>query len=101
MLEAIDKLPGQPQECVLPAKDDSRQLTVERESQLADDFAFLAAATDDKNKIMGVSIEEHMDRRGMTVRIASNTGDLSKIQQDLEEICKILESASDPGRLRP
>lgn len=101
LLEAIEQLPGRPQECVLPAEDESRQLTVERESQLADDFAFLAATTDDKNKIMGVGIEEHIDRQGMIVRIASNTGDLSKVRRDLEQICKILENASDPGRLRP
>lgn len=89
---------GPDTECELPVDDGSHQLSVERERKLADDFAFLAATTDDTDRIMAVAIEEDADRMGMHLRVASNTGDLSNVEEGLQKIVDILRRAASPSQ---
>ena len=95
LLWALTETPGEPKECQLRASNDgARQLTVERERQLADDFAFLSATTDDTLRVMAVGLEEDLDQQGMTIRLASNTGDLTEVKEGFENIVQVLEQAA-------
>lgn len=96
LLWALAEVPGQPTENVPPAIAEQKpyQLPLEREVQLADSFAFIAAATADAFNVPAVCVEEDDDRMGMTVRLASNSGDLLLIADGLKDIATILEQAS-------
>ncbi|KAL8917940.1 MAG: hypothetical protein Q9172_005631 [Xanthocarpia lactea] len=74
--------------------DEGRQLPLDRERQLVDSFAFISASTDDMLRVMAVSIEEDPDKIGTTIRLASNTGDLSYVLQGFSSIARTLEQAS-------
>lgn len=47
--------------------------------------------------VMAVAIEEDADGNGITIRLASNTGDLSSIREALSGIAKTLEKALTRG----
>ena len=95
LLWAICEVPDLPKENVLrESSDKRRQLSLEREKQLVDYFAFISATTNDPLRIMAVCIEEDSDEKGMTIRLASNTGDLSSVIQGFREIARTLEKAS-------
>jgi len=81
--------------------DETRQLTPEREKQLADNLAFISASTDDMLRVMAVAVEEDLDKGGMTIRLASNTGDLSQIVEGFNNIAEILEMAVLRGKIEP
>lgn len=42
-------------------------------------------------RVMAVSVEEDADGSGITIRLASNTGDLSSMKEALDGIAKKLE----------
>lgn len=44
--------------------------------------------------VMAVAIEDDADRSGMTIRLASNIGDLSIMKETLDDIAKSLEKAA-------
>ncbi|MCJ1416147.1 hypothetical protein MMC32_002482 [Xylographa parallela] len=94
LLHSLNEVPGKEKECDLPAENQSRQLSIAREKQLGDDFAFLSATTDDMSRVMAVGIEEDEDGTGMTIRLASNSGDLSSIRGEFERIGNILQEAA-------
>ncbi len=68
-----------------------RVLTPTRERQLVETFAFLAAASDDPRKVAALCIEESLDQRGLTINLAANHGDLSRVKQGFESMARILE----------
>lgn len=78
--------------------DGHRQLDPEHERRLAGDLAFLAATTDDPNKVMAVGLEEHPDGRGLTIRVATNTGVLRDTLPGLRAIANTLEQAATRGK---
>ena len=95
LLKTLRKIPGQPQENELHQDyDERRQLSWEREKQLADGFAFISATTDDTDTVMAACIEEDPDKCGMTIGLASNTGVRSHVTKGFEGIARILEEAS-------
>ena len=97
--EALGETPDQPKENELRRSyDEGRQLSPDRERQLVDSFAFISASTDNMLRVMAVCIEEDPDKTGMTIRLASNTGDLSYVTQGFNSIARILEQASLKGR---
>ena len=98
LLHSLNEVPGKEKECDLPAENQSRQLSIAREKQLGDDFAFLSATTDDMSRVMAVGIEEEEDGTGMTIRLASNSGDLSSIRGEFERIGNILQEAASRSR---
>lgn len=101
LLYTLCEVPGEPKEHnIHPGHDEGRQLSRDRERQLTDSFAFISATTDDMLRVMAVGIEEDPDRNGMTVRLASNTGDLSDVTQGLNGIARTLEQASLRSRIR-
>ncbi len=101
LLWTLCEVPGQAKENrVRGGHDKGRQLPCERERQLVDSFAFISATTDDPLRVMAVCIEEDSDKTGMTIRLASNTGDLSLVTQGFDGIARTLEQASLRSRAR-
>ncbi|KAL9126958.1 MAG: hypothetical protein Q9217_004081 [Psora testacea] len=100
LLWLLNKEPGEPaenslsehlrQETVSP----SRHLTVERERDLVDNLAFLSASSDDPLKVTAVCVEEHQGMEGLTVRMASNVGDIQPVKEGFLRLAAILERAA-------
>ncbi|KAL8671387.1 MAG: hypothetical protein Q9168_004119 [Polycauliona sp. 1 TL-2023] len=101
LLWAMCEVPDHPKENELHGSgDEGRTLSLDREKQLVDSFAFLSASTDNMHRVMAVCIEERLDPKGMTVRLASNTGDLAQVTQGFDNIARILEQASSRSMSR-
>ena len=99
LLWTVTEVPEQPKENRFQCEHDkTRQLTPEREKQLAESFAFISASTDDMLRVMAVCVEEDLDGVGMTIRLASNTGDLSRVVAGLTGIAGTLEKAALRGK---
>jgi hypothetical protein len=98
-LRKLDELPEGPREnLAVPEGDQTRRLSISREKEIASNLAFLSATTDKSLKVMAVYVEEHYNSEGITIRIASNTGDLSAVIQEFMTLAKILEQAARQGR---
>lgn len=94
-LHALDEVPGTEEESRLVyTGQQDYQLTIDREKELSEDFAFLAARKDDPDNVMAVAIEEDEDKCGMTIRVATNKGDLAGVKTGLGDIAHILERAA-------
>ena len=104
LLQMINKEPVKPTENNLASFKESadnsrvRAFTIEREKNLADCLAFLAATTDDPTKIVAVSIEEHVGGHGFTIRLAANSGELEDVLSGLRKIADELESFASNSR---
>ena len=102
LLWTLCEVPGHPKENrINGGLNKGRQLSWDRERQLVDSFAFISASTDDVSRVMAVCIEEDPDKQGMTLRLASNTGDLSHVIQGFNGIARSLEQATWRSRARP
>lgn len=94
-LAAFNPQPGVEEETrLVDTRQQEYQLPIDREKELSEDFAFLAATKEDPNKIMAVAIEEDRDKCGMTIRVATNEGDLAGVKAGLSDIAHILERAA-------
>jgi hypothetical protein len=65
---------------------------------IASNLAFLSATTDDSLRVMAVCVEERADGRGATVRVASNTRDLTAVTKGLKMLTIALEQAVRKGQ---
>jgi hypothetical protein len=93
-LRQLDQLPERPRENPVVLHDDpTRLLGVTRERPIASNLAFLSAVSDDSLKVMAVCIEEHRNSKGCTIRIASNTGDLSVVTAGFRRLARVWEQA--------
>lgn len=73
------------------------RLSVSREQEIASNLAFLSATTDDSLRVMAVCVEERLDGRGCTIRLASNTGDLTALTSGMRSLANVLERAARRG----
>ncbi|KAF6227104.1 hypothetical protein HO133_008545 [Letharia lupina] len=100
LLWLLNEEPEQPAENPLPqhllkeAGSASRQLTIERERDLVDSLAFLSASSDDPRKVMAVCMEENQDTESLTIRMATNAGDLEPVKEGFLRMATILERAA-------
>jgi hypothetical protein len=95
VLRILNEIPDVPRKNLLPSHSDStRQLTIDRERDLADCFAFLSARTDDMQKVMAVYVEEDLDHTGLTIRMAVNTGPFTNMKRGLRNIAILFKTAS-------
>ena len=62
-----------------------------------DNLAFLSAWSDDPDNVMAVCVEENQGREGLTIRMASNAGDLEPVKEGFTRIATILERAAAKG----
>ncbi|KAH8671923.1 hypothetical protein BGZ60DRAFT_527361 [Tricladium varicosporioides] len=100
ILKNLNEVPEPPKEHILVIDTNSaHQLSIERENEIASNLAFLSAASDDNNRVMAVCIEEHPSGDGITIRIASNSGDFSEVINGFKRLATILEKAT--GRENP
>jgi hypothetical protein len=98
LFQMLDGVPEPPKENVLTSKTDStHSLSISREREIASNLAFLSATSDNNLRVMAVCIEEHCNGAEITIRVASNTGDLSKVIQGFEKIARVLEEAARRG----
>ena len=74
-----------------------RVLSLEREKQLAESFAFLAATTDDPRKIVAACVEEGEEGSSLTVRLAVNNGDLDVVRERFKKMANSLERVARAG----
>jgi hypothetical protein len=97
-LRQLDELPEIPREnLVNPEIDSTRQLSVVREREIACNLAFLSATSNDSLNVMAICVEEHCNGRGITIRVASNTGDLSAVTVGFIRLARALEHAASRG----
>ncbi len=96
-LEKHSPVIERPKENILVSKDVTRRLSILRENEITSNLAFLSATSDDSLKVMAVCVEESLDGKGMTIRISSNTGDLSKVTSGFKALAKLLEKAAQRG----
>ena len=98
-LRKLDQLPEVPSEnLTVPEVVQTRHLSISREKEIASNLAFLLATSDESQKVMAVCVKEHCNREGITIRVASNTGDLSAVIREFMTLAKILEQAARRGR---
>lgn len=98
-LKKLDNLPDIPRENIINLEDDpTRQLSVAREKEIASNLAFLSSTSDNTRKVMAVCVEERSDGKGLTIRIASNAGDLSTVTEGLGRLARVLEHAARRGK---
>lgn len=98
-LKKLDNLPDIPRENIINLEDDpTRQLSVAREKEIASNLAFLSSTSDNTRKVMAVCVEERQDGKGLTIRVASNTGDLSTVTEGLVRLARVLEHAARRGK---
>lgn len=96
LLGALNKVPERPdQKSFRGERSPLRKLTPEREQQLASSFAYLSATTDDMLRVTAACVEEDADNGGITIRVASNTGDLSETKKGLEKLAASITAATD------
>jgi hypothetical protein len=96
-LRKLNEVPEPPKENVLAPGVDSHHLSVEREKDIASNLAFLSATSDDNQKVMAVCVEEQLNGEGITIRIASNSGDLSEVTNGFKMLATILEQSAQRG----
>lgn len=77
-----------------------RQLTMERERDLVDTLAFIAASSHDSDKVIAVCVEEQQDGKSVMVRIAANSGEMQPRKEALKRILSTLEHVALQGGLR-
>jgi len=75
------------------------RLAVERENEIVNHLAFLSATTDDSLRVMAVCVDEDASGEAVTIRVVSNTGDLSEVVTGLRRLGRILEQAARRGQL--
>jgi hypothetical protein len=98
LLWTLRCIPEEPKENILSFDNESAyRLTAQRESEIVSNLAFLSATVDDYTKIMAICIEEGDNGEAITIRIASNTGDLSRVQSGFMRLGGILEQAARRG----
>lgn len=68
------------------------------EKQLADDFAFLAAATEGAHSVSAAAIETVEDPQGLVIRLAANDGVASPVKQALTEMLDSLQLCGSGGK---
>jgi hypothetical protein len=97
-LRKLNEVPELPRENRLALDTDStRRLSIKRENEIASNLAFLSAISDNNQKVMAVCVEEHLNGEGTTIRIASNSGDLSEVTRGFKMLATILERAARRG----
>jgi hypothetical protein len=97
-LRQLDELPKIPRENLVNLDiDPTRQLSVVREREIASNLAFLSATSDDSLKVMAICVEEHRNGKGITIRVASNTGDLLAVIRGFVKLARVLEYAARRG----
>lgn len=91
----LSEVPQVPEEnCLINERPSQHCLSVSREQEIASNLAFLSATTDDSLRVIAVCVEERLEGKGSTIRIASNTGDLAALTSGMRRLANVLERAA-------
>jgi len=102
LLHVLNEVPELPKENNPVSNGDAtRRLSISRENEIASNLAFLSAISDSHQRVMAVCIEESRNGNGITIRVASNKGDLSVVTKGFELLGKSLERAARRGGCYP
>jgi hypothetical protein len=94
----LNQVPGLPKDHPFSAENDPKYcLSALREKEVTSNLAFLSSISDSHLRVMAVCIEEHDNKEELTIRIASNTGDMSLILNGFNKIAQVLERAAREG----
>jgi len=96
-LATLNQVPEPPKENTLLLGQSTHRLNIMRENEIASNLAFLSATSDDSLKVMAVCVEEHVSGTGVTIRIASNSGDLLEVTSGFTILAGSLEQAARRG----
>jgi hypothetical protein len=95
----LSEVPQAPEEnCLFNEQPSKYHLSILREQEIASNLAFLSATTDEGLRVMAVCLEERPDGRGITIRIASNTRDLTALTSGMRRLADVLEQAARRGQ---
>jgi hypothetical protein len=98
LLQVLNEVPELPRENnPVSEGETTHRLSISRESEIASNLAFLSAISDNHQRIMAICIEESRNGNGITIRLASNMGDLSDVTHGFERLAKSLEQAARRG----
>lgn len=100
LLVCLREQPSVPHENKRPACDTQDELTLRREVQLIEDFAFISSMKDDPNGVTAVCMEIDRDGSGVTFRVAANNGYLLHVTQELQKVTDLMMRASRHGMLK-
>lgn len=105
LLQLLNRTPEKPSEIILSKSKTQRNdfperiLDLQREKDLAESFAFLAATTNDPKKIVAACVEEGEGKESLAVRLAINNGGLDQVVAGFERMAKIFERVARTGEL--
>ena len=105
LLQLLNRTPEKPSEIKFSESKTQghefpeRILNLQREKELAESFAFLAATTNDPKKVVAACVEESEDKRCLTVRLSINNGSLNHVIAGFERMAKIFERVARTGEL--
>ncbi len=103
LLQLLNNTPEKPSEMSISersAQTDNltkRVLSLQREKQLAESFAFVAATTNDPKKIVAACVEESKKGRCLIIRLAVNNGNLDNVKAGFERMARALERIARAG----
>jgi hypothetical protein len=104
LLFMLTEMPPQPPEDPIVASigDGTRAaakgtLTLAEEERLAGVFAFLASTSNDPRKVAALCLEESLDHKALTLKLAANHGDLIHTKLGFEVIAQTLRAAHEGG----
>ncbi|KAI9885285.1 MAG: hypothetical protein M1823_002912 [Watsoniomyces obsoletus] len=94
LLRMLVREPHVPRENSLPRprKEETRQLTIEREFELVDTLAFVTASSGQPDKVLAVCVEERSDE--VTFRVAVNTGSITTFRENLSRVARVMQEAA-------
>jgi hypothetical protein len=99
LLFCLNEQPNAPHETTYAPSISSSELSIRREMQLAEDFAYISSMKDDPNGVTAVCMEADYNTGGIAFRVATNTGCPSHIVQQLQMVADIMVRASKRGML--
>ncbi|KAE9366049.1 hypothetical protein N431DRAFT_549061 [Stipitochalara longipes BDJ] len=98
LFQTLNRVPEPPKYDVPePGIESTYRMRISREKKITSNLAFLAATSDDNINVMAVCVEEHHTKAGITIRVASNSGEISAVVRGFERIAKILEGSARQG----
>jgi hypothetical protein len=97
LLFCLNEYPSAPREITYAPSTSISDLSIRREMQLAEDFAFISSMKDDPNGVTAVCIEADPNAAGITMRVAINTGCPLRIVQQLQAVADIMVRTSKHG----
>jgi hypothetical protein len=95
LFQTLDEVPELPKSNTTVADDDPRySLSLSSEKNITGNLAYLSSISDNGRRVTAVCIEEHHNKEELTIRIASNTGDLAVVANGFKKMARVLEQAA-------